>query len=314
MPADRSEPADGGATMKKDRLGKGLGALLGDYLDPDPEISAADVRRVPVSAIAPNPLQPRQEFSESELQELADSIGENGLLQPLLVRPTQGDAERYQLVAGERRLRSVQRLEWEDVPVLVRDMDDETLLVLALVENLQRAQLNALEEAEGYQSLADRFGMTQGEIAQAVGKDRSTVANMLRLLRLPPSIRKRLSSGELSMGHARALLSVDDAVRAAELARRAVAEGWSVRETEKRVKAGGDSRGGREASRGRRGRDPLVQALEEALREHLSTRVTIKGAARGKGKGVIEIPFHDAEDFERLFALVAGVEASEVVG
>jgi ParB family chromosome partitioning protein len=192
-------------------------------------------------------------------------------------------------------------------------MDDETLLVLALVENLQRAQLNALEEAEGYQSLADRFGMTQEEIAQAVGKNRSTVANMLRLLKLPPSIRKRVRGGELSMGHARALLAVDDAVKAADLARRAVAEGWSVREVERRVKSAAGT-AGTPSSSTRRRRDPLVSALEEALRERLATRVSIRGGGRGTGKGVIEIPFHDAEDFERLFALVAGVEASEVVG
>lgn len=299
--------------MRKDRLGKGLGALLGDYLDPDPESAAADVRKVPVGHIVPNPLQPRQEFSEAELEELADSIAENGLLQPLLVRPAPGRDDRYELVAGERRLRSVQRLDWDDVPVLVREMDDETLLVLALVENLQRSQLNALEEAEGYQSLAERFDMTQEEIARAVGKNRSTVANMLRLLRLPPSIRKRLRSGELSMGHARALLSVDDGVQAGELARRAVAEGWSVREMERKVKAG-DGATSRKKGRGRRNRDPLVLALEEALRERLSTRVSIKGGGAGSDKGVIEIPFHDAEDFERVFALVAGVEASEVVG
>lgn len=299
--------------MRKDRLGKGLGALLGDYLDPDPETTAADVRRVPVRSIVPNPLQPRQEFSEDELRELADSIAENGLLQPLLVRPAEGRSDRFELVAGERRLRSVQRLEWDVVPVLVRDMDDETLLVLALVENLQRAQLNALEEAEGYQSLADRFGMTQEEIARAVGKDRSTVANMLRLLRLPASIRKRVREGELSMGHARALLAVDDGVKAGELARRAVAEGWSVREMERRVKAG-DASAPKKAAGGSRSRDPLVLALEEALRERLSTRVSIRGKGRSGDKGVIEIPFHDAEDFERVFALIAGVEASDVVG
>lgn len=298
--------------MKKDRLGRGLGALLGDYLESAP--TETEVRRVPVGAIVPNPLQPRKEFSEDELGELVSSIRENGLLQPLLVRPDGRAGDRYQLVAGERRFRSIQRLDWTDVPVVVREVSDEALLVLALVENLQREQLNALEEAEGYESLMDRFGLTQEEVAQAVGKDRSTVANMLRLLKLPPSIRKLLQSGDLSTGHARALLSLDDGVRAGDLARAAVKEGWSVREVERRVRAAkGEGRGGRKGAGSRRSQDPVILALEEALRERLSTRVQIRGGARS-GKGVIEVPFHDAEDFERLFALIAGEEAADVLG
>jgi ParB family chromosome partitioning protein len=297
--------------MRKDRLGRGLGALLGDYMEQP--VAETEVRRVPVGSIVPNPLQPRQEFSEAELEELVSSIRENGLLQPLLVRPDTGSAERYQLVAGERRFRSIQRLDWTDVPVVVREVSDEALLVLALVENLQREQLNALEEADGYQALIDRFGMTQEEVARAVGKERSTVANMLRLLKLPPSIRKLLQAGRLGMGHARALLSVEDPVRAGDLARRAVAEGWSVREVERQVR---QSRGARSRGNdrgGRRAQDPLVRALEETLRERLATRVQIRAAGK-KGKGLIEIPFHDTEDFERLFALIAGVEASDVLG
>lgn len=298
--------------MKKDRLGRGLGALLGDYMEPQSQ--ETEVQRLPVGSIVPNPLQPRQEFSETELSELVDSIRENGLLQPLLVRPDPGRPERFQLVAGERRFRSIQRLDWTDVPVVVREMSDEALLVLALVENLQREQLGPLEEADGYQALIDRFEMTQEEVARAVGKDRSTVANMLRLLRLPPSIRKMLQANQLSMGHARALLSVDDAVRAADLAREAVARGWSVREVERQAKAVRAERSSRRsAPAGRRSSDPLVRALEEALRERLATRVSIRGGG-SKGKGVIEVPFHDAEDFERVFALIAGAEASEVLG
>ncbi|MEQ9568770.1 MAG: ParB/RepB/Spo0J family partition protein, partial [Longimicrobiales bacterium] len=204
-------------------------------------------------------------------------------------------------------------LDWTDVPVVVREVTDEALLVLALVENLQREQLNPLEEADGYDALMDRFGMTQEEVARAVGKDRSTVANMLRLLKLPPSIRKLLQQGDLSMGHARALLSVDDGVRAADLAREAVKNGWSVREVERQVRAAKDGGRGRNTSPTVRSRDPLIRALEEALRERLSTRVQIRGGGR-TGKGVIEVPFHDAEDFERIFAIIAGAEASEVLG
>ena len=172
----------------RDRLGKGLGALLGEYLE-----SAAqrgEIHKLPVSAITGNPVQPRRVFKEGELEELAVSIRENGLLQPLVVRPAPAAAGRYELVVGERRLRAVTRLGWTEVPVLVRDASDETLLVLALVENLQREALNPLEEAEGYAALGERYGMSQSDIANAVGKDRSTVANMLRLLKLPPSIRK----------------------------------------------------------------------------------------------------------------------------
>lgn len=294
---------------RKDRLGKGLGALLGDYLESD-ELKDGEVRTVEVRTISPNPLQPRKEFTADELSELVESIRENGLLQPLVVRPAPGAPDRFELVAGERRFRAIDTLGWKDVSVLVRDVDDETLLVLALVENLQREALNPLEEAEGYRTLADTFGMTQEEIARSVGKNRSTVANLLRLLRLPPSIRRMLQNDELSMGHARALLAVENPGRASELARKAVQKGWSVREVERR------------ASRAREGlrrkpdppspdRDAVVRALEEALREELATKVRLKGVR--SGTGTIEIPFHSTEDFERLFALIAGREASDVV-
>jgi ParB family chromosome partitioning protein len=296
---------------RKDRLGRGLGALLGDYLESPAD--AGEVRRVPVRAVVANPLQPRQEFADHELAELTSSIRENGLLQPLVVRPSPTAEGRYELVAGERRFRSIQGLGWEDVPVLVRDVDDEALLVLALVENLQREQLNPLEEADGYHALAERFTMTQEEIARAVGKERSTVANCLRLLKLPVSIRTLLRDGTLSMGHGRALLGVDDPVRAGDLARRAVKEGWSVREVERRVRATATSDGPRPRKKtaSAAARDPLVRSLEEALRARLGTRVHIRRG--GEGKGLIEVPFHDTQDFERIFALIAGVEASEVL-
>lgn len=294
---------------RRDRLGKGLGALLGQYLDP--ETADAEIRRVKLSAIVPNPLQPRRVFPDAELDELAASIRENGLLQPLVVRPAPGATDRYELVAGERRFRAISTLGWEDVPVLVREASDETLLVLALVENLQREALNPIEEAEGYRNLADRFGLSQADIARAMGKDRSTVANFLRLLNLPPSVRKLVEGGELSMGHARALLTLEDTVRAGELARAAVREGWSVREMERRAGEAAPRKAPRK-TKASGSSDPLVRALEEALQEALSTRVAIK---RGrKGRGSIEITFHGPEDFERVFELVTGREASEVVG
>lgn len=294
---------------RRDRLGKGLGALLGEYLEP--RADDAEIRRVKMSAIVPNPLQPRRAFTEEELVELSESIKANGLLQPLVVRPASGESDRYELVAGERRLRAISRLGWRDVPVLVRDASDETILVLALVENLQREALNPLEEAEGFQALVERFGMTQSDIARAVGKDRSTVANLLRLLRLPPSIRKLLESGSLSMGHARALLSVDDPMRAGELARQAAREGWSVREVERRAgERSGPTKRRKAGSEDTK--DPVVRALEEALQERLGTRVTIRRSRRGKG--VIEVTFLGSEDFERVFELISGKDAAEVIG
>jgi ParB family transcriptional regulator, chromosome partitioning protein len=298
---------------KRQRLGRGLGALLGsDYMAPSPGDS--DVRTVPMAAIVPNPLQPRREFKAEELEELVASIRENGLLQPLVVRPDpDGDGERFQLVAGERRFRALARLRWEEVPAVVREVDDRTLLVLALVENLQREALGPLEEAEGFQALSDDFGLTQEEIAQAVGKNRSTVANAIRLLRLPHSIRRLLEEGSLTMGHARALLAVDDPGRMVELGRRAAREGWSVRETEARTRKGGGK--GRPQGRngaGKASHDPVVTALQEALREALGTRVHLRSGTGGGGS--VEIPFRDEEDFERVFQLLTGKEVTEISG
>lgn len=291
--------------MSRDRLGKGLGALLGEYLEP--EVESTDIRTLPLSAIVPNPVQPRRVFKPEELEDLANSIRENGLLQPLVVRPSPHADDRFELVAGERRYRAVTSLEWSEVPVVVRDADDETLLVLALVENLQREALNPLEEAEGYQALADRFDMKQAEIAKAVGKDRSTVANLIRLLQLPPSIRKLLEAGSLTQGHARALLTLDDPVFAGELARKAVAEGWSVREVERRAK--GKPTGSRKPAA--KPQSPVVAALETALQDHFHTRVELKPAK--KGGGVITVAYHDDDDFERVFELLTGRSVEEVV-
>jgi ParB family chromosome partitioning protein len=224
-----------------------------------------------------------------------------------VVRPSPGSPDRYELVAGERRFRALNKLGWEEAPVVVREADDETLLVLALVENLQREALNPLEEAEGYQALAERFDMKQADIAKSVGKDRSTVANMLRLLKLPPSIRKLVEDGSLTQGHARALLAVEDPVRAAELARKAASEGWSVREVERRA-AGSSARPRKSKSVDR---DPIVAALELALQDHLQTRVSVH-VGRG-AKGRIEVAYHDADDFERVFELITGRSVNEVV-
>jgi ParB family chromosome partitioning protein len=286
-------------------LGKGLGALLGEYLEPS--TGPAETRRLPLGAIVPNPLQPRRVFSDSELEGLAASIRENGLLQPLVVRPSAGATDRFELVVGERRFRAVSRLGWEDVPVVVRDATDETLLVLALVENLQREALNPLEEAEGYIALNDRFQLSHADIAKAVGKDRSTVANLIRLLKLPPSVRKLLEEGSLSQGHARALLSLEDAVKAAEIGRRAAKEGWSVREVERQVSKDGGPR----KAKPQRSKAPVVRALEQALEERLMTRVAVREGRGGNGR--IEVTYHGPEDFERVFEIITGRAIDEVV-
>jgi ParB family transcriptional regulator, chromosome partitioning protein len=296
----------------KARLGRGLGALLGEEaLRPgrdDPE-----VRSLNRNSIVPNPFQPRRAFRDDELAELQQSIEENGLLQPLVVRPAPDARNRYQLVAGERRLRAISRLGWTQVPAVIRDVDDRSLLVLALVENIQRAELGPLEEAEGYRSLVDEFGLTQAEVAHAVGKSRSTVANMLRLLRLPLSVRRFLTDGQLSMGHARALLALEHPGRMTELARQAAQEGWTVREVEARVsrspgrptgKAGDQKRGQR--------RDPILSALEGALQETLGTRVALKAGREGNGE--IRIPFRSADDFDRIFEIITGQDPTDLVG
>jgi ParB family chromosome partitioning protein len=295
---------------KKERLGRGLEALLGDFLHEEVGPETAEIRMVPVARIRPNPFQPRKEFAPEELASLANSIKDNGLLQPIVVRKGVGGSEIWELVAGERRLRAVTQLGWTEVPCWVKEVDDKTLLVLALVENLQREALGALEEAEGYQALSEQFGFSQAEIAQAVGKDRSTVANTLRLLLLPPSVRRLLDSGALTAGHVRPLVSLDDPIRAGEIARKAVAEGWSVRRIEEEAREG---RGGKKGTRGQGPPrlDPIFVALQEELREVLGTRVVLRRAR--KGKGVMEIPFLGTEDFERIFALITGREASEVV-
>lgn len=290
--------------MSHDRLGKGLGALLGDYLEP--ELQPGEVQKLRIASILPNPMQPRRSFVQAELEELAASIAENGLLQPIVVRAAAG-ADNYELIAGERRLRAVGILGWDEVPVIVRDASDRTLLVLALVENLQREALNPLEEAEGYASLGEQFNMKQADIAAAVGKDRSTVSNLLRLLKLPVSVRRLVERGSLSAGHARALLAVDDPVRAAELGQQAAKEGWSVREVERRVSATSKKKRKRKSTATS---DPIVKAFEGQLRDHFSTRVTIREQAGRKGS--IEIQYHGPEDFERIYELMTGQDSSRV--
>ena len=293
---------------KKARLGRGLGALLGEYMEEAPRREA---QLIDVKAIGPNPQQPRKTFSAEELAELAQSIKENGLLQPLLLRPAPKTPGKYELVAGERRLRAVQKLGWKEVPAVTREVDDDALLVLALVENLQREALNPMEEAEGYHVLMDNHGLSHAQIGRSVGKSRSTVANMVRLLQLPASVRKYVEAGSLTSGHARALLALDDQEEMAGLARKAITGGWSVREMERNAGVRSVKKTKRLKSRTYKHRDPVVRALEEDLRAALATKASVR--LRRGGSGVIEVPFRNHEDFERVFHLITGREASEVV-
>lgn len=296
---------------RTDRLGRGIGALIGEYMEGGPPAGESQgARSLPVAAIAPNPYQPRMEFKTEELSELAASISENGLIQPIVVRGSPGE-QQYELVAGERRLRAVRQLGWTEVSAIVRRVDDRTLLILALVENIQRQDLGPIDEAKGYGALRDQFGLTQAEVAEAVGKSRSAVANKLRLLRLPPPVRQMIEEGVLSEGHGRALLASGGAAQVETLARRAVEEGWNVRETEEQARRAAGGRAPAKRSRAKPELDPAVSVLQEALAEHLGTRVAIRW--RGRGRGDVRIEFHDAGDLERVFEAVTGKTAGDVV-
>lgn len=279
----------------KNRLGKGLGALLGDMLE-EQELEGQPVREVSLRRIKPNPFQPRREFDPEALAELQASIRENGLLQPLVVRPAGNNG--FELVAGERRLRALTGLKQTSAPAIVRELSDEQMLLLALVENLQREELNAIEEAVAYQRLIDGFGLTQSEVASRVGRSRSTVANSLRLLTLPQEVQELVGSGELTAGHARAVLSLDEDLDRVSLAREIATRGLSVREAERRARGdGGRNRGAGGKSTARR-EDPVARRAATALARYFGTDVKVR--LKGKAAGEIRIPFHDAEDFERI--------------
>ncbi|GJG86219.1 chromosome partitioning protein ParB [Gemmatimonadetes bacterium T265] len=281
------------------RLGRGLEALLAsrDAAEPTTEERSA-LRTIPIADIRPNPYQPRHTFRPDELAELEASLRSTGLLQPVTVRPA-AEGRGYELVAGERRLRAATNIGWTEIPAVVKPIDDRTLLTLALVENLQRADLDALEEAEGYQRLLDEFGLTQQQIADVVGKDRSTVASTLRLLALPASVRRMVQDRELTAGHARALLALGEERPMAELAREAVANGSSVREVERRVRAILE-RPPRPAPPASDARPAEVRRTEDHLRRHFATDVSIR--LSGEEKGEIRIAFYSADDFDRLLS------------
>jgi ParB family chromosome partitioning protein len=274
--------------MKRKALGKGLSALLPD---PDGSTGAGDsAAEVASDRLEPNPLQPRTVIDPARLAELAASIEESGMVQPILVRRA---GSRYQIIAGERRWRAAQKLGLATVPVTIRDVPDDRLLELALVENIQREELSPLEEAVAFQRLQEELKLTQEEVARKVGRDRSTVANALRLLRLPREVRDFLASGALDGGHGRALLALEKAEDQIAMGRSAARQGWSVREVERRVAL---QRAPRAA--GKKRAEPNTRAAEERLRAALGTRVEI--VRRGKG-GQIRVRFASEAELNRIY-------------
>lgn len=303
------------------RLGRGLEALIATAkqqrepagVSPSEAGSRAgsDLQTIRIAEISPNHFQPRRTFTEPELAELEASIKASGLLQPIVVRRRPGGG--WELVAGERRLRAATRIGWSEIPAVVRDFDDRAMLTLALVENLQRADLNALEEAEGYQRLIDEFGLTQQQVADAVGKDRTTITNLLRVLTLPAAIRQLVERGHITAGHARALLPIKDERRQLELANEIVARQLSVREAEARARYSSHTSDTKETSlkhhTASKPNDTAARHIEEQLRKKLQTDVQIQTI--GNERGVLRISFYGPDDLERLLDLIVGVARSD---
>lgn len=278
------------------RLGRGLAALMGD-VSADAGFSdrerARGLKRVPVAFLRPNPRNPRRTFAEADLEDLANSIRERGVFQPILVRPVAGEAEAYEIIAGERRWRASQRAGLHEVPIIVREVDDREALEIAIIENVQRADLNALEEAGGYQELMNEFAYSQSELAQVIGKSRSHVANTMRLLKLPERVKEHLAEGRLTAGHARALLTAPDPEALAETI---VAKGLTVRDAEALAqKPLGDAV---KAAAKAQPKDPDTLALERRLADGLGLTVSL--AHRATGAGEVRIRYASLEQLDEI--------------
>jgi ParB family chromosome partitioning protein len=305
--------------MAKQALGRGLGALMGGISGKAPaptsappvaaeaapvkEVSGEQVQRIPVTKIRPCPFQPRRDFTEDALKELADSIREQGIIQPLVVRPRDGG---FELIAGERRWRAAQLAGLAELPVLVREADDRKVLELALIENLQRENLNPIEEALGYSKLIRDFALTQEEAALKVGKNRATVANLLRLLQLHGDVQNYVRSGLLSFGHARAILGISHADSQKQLAEEVIRDGLSVRETEQLVNERNSEKtphtqNGSLAKKPNLTPDVHISALQGQLQERFGTKVLLRYR---KGKGALEIRFFNDDDLDRILGIV----------
>lgn len=290
--------------MESKALGKGLSALIpainqsGNIEDKVSRLESnnKNIAYVDTSLVKDNRLQPRENYAKDKLEELMASIKEKGVLQPILVRRN-GDG--YEVVAGERRLRAARALKLTQIPVIIKDVTDRESLVLALVENMQREGLNPVEEAKGFKRLVDEFGFTQDSVAQAVGKDRTTVTNLLRLLRLPPSVQSLVVEDKISAGHARALLTIDDANSQTKLAKDIVNKSLSVRQVETLVKKMTSPTTQTPAKGETKNRD--VQILEEELRRKLGTKVIVEDK---KGKGKVIIEYYTLDDLDRILGVL----------
>ena len=285
------------------RLGRGLEALLGPVSREQAEAAGA-LRDLPMASVRPNPYQPRTRMDEAELTDLASSMEASGLLQPVIVRVRDGH---HELIAGERRWRAAERLGWTKIPAIVKEVDDRTLLTLALIENLQRDDLSPIDEAAGYRRLGDEFKLGQSEIARAVGRDRSTVANLLRLLQLPAEVQALVHEKRLTAGHARALLGLSDAARQIALATEAIDQGWSVREMEAAVAGKRTTQRVTKRANGQPATRTLsadVKRVEDALRKRLGTDVRV--TARRRGRGLVTISYYSNDDLSRVLELILG--------
>lgn len=293
---------------QKDRrgLGRGLSALMADVQAPTTAdtataISADRTIKVPVENLHPNPDQPRRNFGKDELDDLTASIREKGVIQPLIVRAIPDRAGHYQIVAGERRWRASQKAQLHELPVLVREFSDTEVLEVAIIENIQRADLNAIEEAQGFRQLMDRFGHTQEKLAEALGKSRSHIANILRLLTLPDEVLDHVREGRLSAGHARALIGSDDA---AALARQIIAKKMSVRQAEQLVKSGGAAKEKVQKKQATPEKDADTRALERDLGAALRMPVSIRHEVGGE-KGVVELRYQSLDQLDELCRLLS---------
>ncbi|WP_274365063.1 ParB/RepB/Spo0J family partition protein [Paenibacillus thermotolerans] len=278
------------------RLGKGLDALI-------PALSIKDddkVVEIAVSQLRANPYQPRKHFDDDGIAELASSIKEHGVIQPIIVRSV---LKGYEIIAGERRWRASQKAGMATIPAVVRSFTDQQVMEIALIENLQREDLNAMEVATAYQNLIDTFSLTQEELSVKVGKSRSHIANFLRLLQLPSKVKNYVSRGTLSMGHARAIAGLKDEKSILELTELTIAKEWSVRELEEEIRRREDPQQKKAALAKKVKRDPYIHELEESLREMLRTTVKIKA---NKDKGKIEISYYSADDLQRLLDIMQG--------
>jgi ParB family chromosome partitioning protein len=280
------------------RLGRGLAALLGDVAEPDIQrserVSNGGVRRVPIEFIRPNPRNPRKTFSDNDLVDLTNSVKEKGIVQPVLVRTSKTSPAEFEIIAGERRWRAAQRAGLHEVPVIVQEVSDKEALELAIIENVQRADLNALEEAHGYEQLILEFSYTQQDLAQVIGKSRSHVANTLRLMKLPEKVKALVGEGKLTAGHARALVGADDPEG---LANRIVAEGLTVRDAEalaQAPKVSDASKGGRP----KREKDADTHALEKSLTDLLGLAVVIDH--KDGGAGEIKVRYRNLEQLDEI--------------